>query len=866
MLIQGIQFITGIQPVNPVLIDSYEGPYASISEANTSIPEVIRVQTRFVRIIDPINGLGKLYWYKDGVSDSNLVPYNDSVSSEILTSLSSTSPITYDSSKGIIGILQASSGTTGALSSADWNTFNNKVDKISNETIGGNKTFNGITTINNDLNINGNIYQSGATYETHAQQVYTTDDLIILRDGAVSGLPSSGVTGFTAKLYDGVHDGQLVFDNTGTARVGDIGGLQPLATREETPINQTFPYWDAISSKFKTESSPLGIDSNGNLVITGNVYATGSVSAYGSSSGTTGGGGGLIGTVYSYANLTSGSTTYLDNDLTSTFNAYTTYQLTQRIIGLEKGSATISSTYLPLSGGTLTGLLTANNGLTVNVNNGANNVLTVLNNGNVGVGTTAPSKLLSVGGSNQFTVDSNGNVTATSFVVSGGTSSQFLKADGSIDSNSYLTGITSTQVIGALGYTPYQQNTALSATTGTFSGLLTANNGLTIVGNNGANSVPITVDSNGNLVITGNVYATGSVSAYGSSSGTTGGGGGLIGTVYSYANLTSGSTTYLDNDLTSTFNAYTTYQLTQRIIGLEKGSATISSTYLPLSGGTLTGLLTASSGITVNGALSATTGTFSGLLTVNSGLTVNGTVTATSFVVSGGTSSQFLKADGSTDSNTYLTTSAATSNYLPLSGGTLTGLLTASSGITVNGNIKATGSGSTFGGLTVTGNNGSNSVPISVDSNGNLVITGNVYATGSVSAYGSSSGATGGGGGLISNVYSYANLTSGSTTYSDSDLTSTFNAYTINKINNDLSNQIANLETETNSFISDKNFVYTQNIPSSTWTILHNLNKYPSVSVVDSANTVVEGGITYVDLNTLTISFSAQFTGTAYLN
>jgi len=632
MLIQGIQFITGIQPVNPVLIDSYEGPYASISEANTSIPEVIRVQTRFVRIIDPINGLGKLYWYKDGVSDSNLVPYNDSVSSEILTSLSSTSPITYDSSKGIIGILQASSGTTGALSSADWNTFNNKVDKISNETIGGNKTFNGITTINNDLNINGNIYQSGATYETHAQQVYTTDDLIILRDGAVSGLPSSGVTGFTAKLYDGVHDGQLVFDNTGTARVGDIGGLQPLATREETPINQTFPYWDAISSKFKTESSPLGIDSNGNLVITGNVYATGSVSAYGSSSGTTGGGGGLIGTVYSYANLTSGSTTYLDNDLTSTFNAYTTYQLTQRIIGLEKGSATISSTYLPLSGGTLTGLLTA------------------------------------------------------------------------------------------------------------------------------------------------------------------------------------------------------------------------------------------SSGITVNGALSATTGTFSGLLTVNSGLTVNGTVTATSFVVSGGTSSQFLKADGSTDSNTYLTTSAATSNYLPLSGGTLTGLLTASSGITVNGNIKATGSGSTFGGLTVTGNNGSNSVPISVDSNGNLVITGNVYATGSVSAYGSSSGATGGGGGLISNVYSYANLTSGSTTYSDSDLTSTFNAYTINKINNDLSNQIANLETETNSFISDKNFVYTQNIPSSTWTILHNLNKYPSVSVVDSANTVVEGGITYVDLNTLTISFSAQFTGTAYLN
>jgi len=51
-------------------------------------------------------------------------------------------------------------------------------------------------------------------------------------------------------------------------------------------------------------------------------------------------------------------------------------------------------------------------------------------------------------------------------------------------------------------------------------------------------------------------------------------------------------------------------------------------------------------------------------------------VTASNFVVYGGTSSQFLKADGSVDSNTYLTTSAAASTYLPLSGGQMTGPLT----------------------------------------------------------------------------------------------------------------------------------------------------------------------------------------------
>jgi len=84
--------------------------------------------------------------------------------------------------------------------------------------------------------------------------------------------------------------------------------------------------------------------------------------------------------------------------------------------------------------------------------------------------------------------------------------------------------------------------------------------------------------------------------------------------------------------------------------------------------------------------------------------------------------------------------------------------------------------------------------------------------------------------------------------------------------NNVIINNGNNINTNNSTIINDKNFVYTQNTPSSTWIILHNLNKYPSVSVVDSANTVVEGSITYMDLNTLTISFSAQFTGTAYLN
>lgn len=48
----------------------------------------------------------------------------------------------------------------------------------------------------------------------------------------------------------------------------------------------------------------------------------------------------------------------------------------------------------------------------------------------------------------------SGSINAGSFVKSSGTSSQFLKADGSVDSSTYLTGITSSDVTTALGYTP----------------------------------------------------------------------------------------------------------------------------------------------------------------------------------------------------------------------------------------------------------------------------------------------------------------------------------------------------------------------------------------------------------------------------
>jgi hypothetical protein len=61
-------------------------------------------------------------------------------------------------------------------------------------------------------------------------------------------------------------------------------------------------------------------------------------------------------------------------------------------------------------------------------------------------------------------------------------------------------------------------------------------------------------------------------------------------------------------------------------------------------------------------------------------------------------------------------------------------------------------------------------------------------------------------------------------------------------------------------------FVYSQDIPADTWTVAHNLGKYPSVTVVDTANNVGIPDVQYIDNNNIVITLGSSFSGKAYLN
>lgn len=79
-------------------------------------------------------------------------------------------------------------------------------------------------------------------------------------------------------------------------------------------------------------------------------------------------------------------------------------------------------------------------------------------------------------------------------------------------------------------------------------------------------------------------------------------------------------------------------------------------------------------------------------------------------------------------------------------------------------------------------------------------------------------------------------------------------------------NSSTNFDANWQTIVTHSRYIHEQGTSASVWTINHNMNCYPSVTVVTSAKEVVVGEVQYTNSNTLTVTFASAFKGTAYLN
>jgi len=194
---------------------------------------------------------------------------------------------------------------------------------------------------------------------------------------------------------------------------------------------------------------------------------------------------------------------------------------------------------------------------------------------------------------------------ATGYATTTGTSSQFLKADGSVDSNTYLTSSGTVALAQNLTGSPNITISNVTGANGTFSGSITAVNG----------------------TFTGDVSIAGTI--------------------------TYDDVTHVDSQGIGTF---------RQGIDILAGGATIAG---------------------------------------NSSIT--GILTATSFVKTGGTSSQFLKADGSSDGTAYISSIGISSAGTSIGNATTLNFIGVGNTFAVNGNtidvsIQGSAGGSSSGG------------------------------------------------------------------------------------------------------------------------------------------------------------------------
>ena len=109
-------------------------------------------------------------------------------------------------------------------------------------------------TINGDVTVNGDFYVSGTTVTIDVDNMNIFDNILLINSGETSAgvsLINSGI-----EVDRGTLDNyQFIFNETSKDfKIGEIGSLQSVATREDNPIHNRIAFWNTGTTRFETSN------------------------------------------------------------------------------------------------------------------------------------------------------------------------------------------------------------------------------------------------------------------------------------------------------------------------------------------------------------------------------------------------------------------------------------------------------------------------------------------------------------------------------------------------------------------------------------------------------------------------------------
>jgi hypothetical protein len=114
--------------------------------------------------------------------------------------------------------------------------------------------FSGDKVFTDNVTVNGDLIVSGTQFIVNTESISAKDNIIYINAGEVG----AGVTNISAGLLvdrGSLTDYAIIFDElTDTFKVGQINDLQPVATRENSPINGGVAVWNSGANRFDTST------------------------------------------------------------------------------------------------------------------------------------------------------------------------------------------------------------------------------------------------------------------------------------------------------------------------------------------------------------------------------------------------------------------------------------------------------------------------------------------------------------------------------------------------------------------------------------------------------------------------------------